>query len=150
MIYDFLNHTIDILQHIVVPKPNYLATLVDKPFIPPHIRNTLIMLTASNLDYDPFFKTDKIHNIPAHCRRNFTPHCFRHILYHSLRSASVMFFLRPRAQYERNEPGVTFYHPHLNPPPSRGRRKGWLALPSRGRKSLRHKSAIFLACPHST
>jgi hypothetical protein len=66
MICDFLYHTINILQHIVVPEPDYLVALVDKPFITPGIRTALIMLAAINLDYDPFLKTDKILNIPAH------------------------------------------------------------------------------------
>ncbi len=66
MIYDFLYHTINILQHLVVPEPDYLVALIVKPFIPSGIRTALIMLTAINLDYDPFLKTDKIHNISAH------------------------------------------------------------------------------------
>jgi len=45
----------------------------------------------------------------------------RLILYHNLRSASVIFFLKHRARSERNKTEEIDYHPLLSPPPLRGR-----------------------------
>jgi len=43
------------------------------------------------------------------------------ILYHNLRSASVIFFLKHRARSERDKTEEIDYHPLLSPPPLRGR-----------------------------
>jgi len=45
----------------------------------------------------------------------------RLILYHKLRSASVIFFPKHRARSERDKTEDIDYHPLLSPPPLRGR-----------------------------
>jgi hypothetical protein len=59
-----MNHPIQIIQHIVVPKPHYMeALLIQKETTPLVIRLLIHVLSTIQLDDHPLFPANKISDI---------------------------------------------------------------------------------------
>jgi hypothetical protein len=62
-----LQHTLQLLHHIVIPETQHRITLTAQPRIPILVVVHLLgMLAAIELDYQPLLQTHKIHNVAAH------------------------------------------------------------------------------------
>jgi hypothetical protein len=60
---DCLQYAVDFLHHIIVPKSHDAIAMIDEPFVAHLVALAVSVLTAIELDDQPFFATDEVDNV---------------------------------------------------------------------------------------
>ena len=59
-------HTLEITQNFVIPKPQYPPTLRSQPAVTRRVGRAIGMLTTVQLDHQPALNAGEIDNVPAY------------------------------------------------------------------------------------